>query len=127
MNKGVKLLQWFAIAFIVVAGLIHLYATPGELDEALYLGLLFIANCIGAVVAAYGILRGRGWGWTLGFLVAVGSIVGYVWSRTSGLPGMEIEEWLNPVGVASLVMESMFVLAFGLWLAQMYRRPGLRR
>jgi hypothetical protein len=127
MNRDIKLLQWFAIGFIVVAGLIHLYTTPGELNEDLYLGLLFIANCVGAVVAAYGILRGRRWGWVLGFLVAVGSIGGYVWSRTSGLPGMDVEEWLNPAGIASLLVEGLFVIAFGLWLARGYRQPGLHQ
>ncbi len=110
--------QWLAIVLIVAVGLIHMYSSPGEMDEAAYLGLLFIANCVGALVAAYGILRGERWGWVLGLVVTVGAVVGYVVSRTVGLPGMDVEDWLNPIGVASLVVEGMFVLSFAWWMAQ---------
>ena len=37
---------------IVALGLIHLLEAPEELEEATYLGLLFLANFGGAVVAA---------------------------------------------------------------------------
>jgi hypothetical protein len=39
--------------------LIHLALTPEHLEEASYLGLLFLANFVGAVVTAFGIFRGR--------------------------------------------------------------------
>jgi len=40
--------------------------------------------------------------------------VGYVISRTVGLPGLPaVEEWLEPLGLLSLLGESLFV---GLWL-----------
>ena len=40
--------------------------------------------------------------------------VGYVISRTVGLPGLPaVEEWLEPLGSLSLLVESLFV---GLWL-----------
>ena len=40
------------ILLIVALGLIHLLEAPEELEEATYLGLLFLANVGGAVVAA---------------------------------------------------------------------------
>ena len=94
-----RILQWVGLTLILQTGLVHLYLAPESFTEAVYEGLLFVANAIGAVVAAYGIYRGKVWGWNLGILIAAGSIVAYIISRTVGLPGMEIEEWSNSVGV----------------------------
>jgi hypothetical protein len=66
-----------------------------------------------------GIYRGKGWGWALGLLVAAGAFAGYVISRTVGLPGLPVEtEWLEPLGVLSLVVEGLFV---GVFLAVLAR------
>jgi hypothetical protein len=98
------------ISLIVIVGLIHLINSPGDLEEGAYTGLLYVANFLGALAAAVGIYRGKRWGWTLGFLVAGGAFAGYVISRTVGLPGLPVEtEWLEPLGVLSLVVESLFV------------------
>jgi len=43
---------WAGILLIVALGLIHLLEAPEELEEATYLGLLFLANFGGAIVAA---------------------------------------------------------------------------
>ncbi|MFL6008736.1 MAG: hypothetical protein ACJ73Z_03735 [Rubrobacteraceae bacterium] len=103
------------ISLIVVVGLIHLINSPGDLQEGSYTGLLYLANFFGALAAAVGIYRGKRWGWALGFLVAGGAFAGYVISRTVGLPGLPVEtEWLEPLGVLSLVVEGLFV---GVYLA----------
>lgn len=107
-------LGWAGAALIAAVGLIHLLEAPEELEEATYLGLLFLANFGGAVVAAIGISRNQRWGWGLGVLLAGGALAGYVVSRTIGLPGMAVEEWLEPVGVLSLLIEGLFI---ALWLA----------
>jgi hypothetical protein len=74
---------------------------------------LFLANFFGAVMAAIGIYRGRSWGWSLGALVSVGAFVGYMISRTVGLPGFPVEEeWLELLGSLSLLVESLFVGLF---------------
>lgn len=102
-----------AISLIVVVGLIHLIEAPGDLQEAPYQGLLFLANFFGAIIAAIGIYRGHRWGWGLGALVAGGALVGYVISRTVGLPGLPVEEeWLEPMGVLSLLVEGLFIGLF---------------
>lgn len=99
--------------------LIHLIDSPEDLEEGSYLGFLFLANFLGALAAAVGIYRGKRWGWALGFLVAGGAFAGYVISRTLGLPGLPVEtEWLEPLGVLSLIVEGMFV---GLCLAILAR------
>ena len=95
---------------IVVVGLIHLIGVPEDLEEAPYQGLLFLANFFGAILAAIGIYRGRSWGWSLGVLVSVGALVAYVISRTVGLPGLPVEEeWLEILGLLSLLVDVLFV------------------
>src|SRR5215216_2928299 len=107
------------ISVIVIVGLIHLIGAPEDLEEAPYQGLLFLANFFGAILAAIGIYRGRSWGWGLGALVSVGAFAGYVISRTIGLPGLAVEEeWLEPLGLLSLLVEALFV---GLFLTAFVR------
>jgi uncharacterized membrane protein YfcA len=107
------------ISVIVFVGLIHLIDAPGDLQEAPYQGMLFLANFFGALLAAIGIYRGNRWGWSLGVLVAGGAFVGYVVSRTVGLPGLPVEEeWLEPLGLLSVLVEALFV---GLYLTIFFR------
>src|ERR1700730_15091720 len=104
-----------AMVAIVATGLIHLATARDAFGEATYKGLLFVANGVGALVAAVGVYRDRAyWGWLLGALVAGGAFLGYVHSRTVGLPGLpaEPDAWLEPLGVASLVCEGLFIILF---------------
>jgi hypothetical protein len=103
----------------LIVGLIHLINSPGDLAEGSYTGPLYLATFFGALAAAVGIYRGRSWGWSMGALVSVGAFVGYVISRTVGLPGLPVEEeWLEPLGVLSLIVEALFV---GLYLTVFVR------
>ena len=108
------------ILLIAALGLIHLLEAPDEFEEATYLGLLFLANFGGTVVAAIGIYRNDRWGWILGAVLAAGSFVGYAISCTVGLPGLEVEDWLQPSGVLAMLVEALFI---GLWLTTSVRRP----
>ena len=108
-------IKWLAIAAILMTGAIHAVEVREAFDEATYKGLLFVGNGVGALVAAIGIYRDqRALGWLLGLLVAGGAILAYVASRTIGLPGLpaEPDAWLEPMGVASLVCETVFVMLF---------------
>jgi uncharacterized membrane protein YfcA len=107
------------ISLIVIVGLIHLINSPGDLEEGAYTGVLYLANFVGTLASAVGIYWRKRWGWVLGFLVAGGAFAGYVISRTVGLPGLPVEtEWLEPLGVLSLVVEALFV---GVYLAVLAR------
>lgn len=106
-----KSLMWAGILLILAAGLIHLILTPHHFEEATYVGVLFILNGIGSAAAAIGIYLQRGWGWWLGALIAAGSIVSFIISRTVGLPATHVEEW-NTIGIVSLVVEAAFLLVF---------------
>ena len=112
-----------AIAAILATGLIHFLGASDAFHEATYKGVLFALNGWGAVVAAAGIALGsRVWGWGLGVLIAGGAFAAYVASRTIGLPGLpaEPDAWLEPMGVASMVAEGIF-LALA-WLALSKKR-----
>ncbi|MGI8497083.1 MAG: hypothetical protein ACR2OG_05820 [Gemmatimonadaceae bacterium] len=106
--------KWLAIAAILATGLIHLLEAKDSFSEATYKGALFVANGVGAAVAAYGIRGERDWGWWLGLVIAGGAFVGYVASRTIGLPGLppEPDAWLEPMGVASLACEALYLVLF---------------
>jgi hypothetical protein len=115
MTTPTRTLKVVAVVVIVATGLIHLWTARDSFGEAAYKGLLFVGNGVGALVAAVGVYRDRAdWGWLLGALVAGGAVLGYVLSRTVGLPGLpaEPDAWLEPLGVASLVAEMVFLMAF---------------
>jgi hypothetical protein len=104
-----KLLAWIGIVLIALEGLIHLIDAPDSFEDATYMGLSFVAIVLGAAVASVGIYRGHRWGWSFGALIAGSALVGYVISRTTGLPGLPAEEWLEPLGILSLLVEGLFV------------------
>ena len=105
--------QGAGVALILVTGAIHWIDAPSSFGDATYKGLLFVANGIAAIIAAFGIHRGeRTWGWGLGVLVAGGALVSYVISRTVGLPGLPPDVWLEPLGILSLMVEAAFIVLF---------------
>ena len=119
-NSKLNLPLWgvaLAMAAILVTGAIHFKDAPDAFHDAPYKGVLFALNGVGALLSAVGIWLGaRSWGWGLGLLIAAGSILGYIASRTIGLPGLpaEPDAWLEPLGVASLIAEAVFV-ALAAW------------
>ena len=113
MRTTATAVQGAGIALILVTGAIHFLDAPSSFGDATYKGVLFLANGIAAIVAAFGIYRGeRRWGWGLGVLVAGGALVSYVISRTMGLPGLAPDIWLEPLGVLSLLVEAAFIVVF---------------
>lgn len=114
------LITGMAVVAVIVVGLIHLVDAPDNYTEAAYKGILFVLNGLGALAAAYGMLRNQSWGWWLGLLVSGGALVMYVVSRTIGLPGLGVDDaWFEPMGVLSLVVEASVVALF---LMHMLRR-----
>jgi hypothetical protein len=107
--------KWLAVVALLGTGIIHIVEARDAFGDALYKGVLFIANFVGALVATFGMYRDRLYvGWILGLLVAGGAFLAYVASRTIGLPGLpaEPENWLEPLGVAALICEGLFVILF---------------
>jgi hypothetical protein len=111
----VKIIQGVAIFLIIEIGLTHYFTAQHEFENSWIIGYLFIFNFLGSLLAAYGIYRQKAWGWVMGLFIALGSIAGYIWSRTSGLPGLSPEEWFDPWGVSALIAEGLFCLTVFLY------------
>ena len=52
------------------------------------------------------------WAWVAVLALAVVPIVGFVLSRTTGLPGSndDVGDWANPLGLAALAVEAALLL-----------------
>lgn len=105
---------WIAIASIAVTGLVHATQASDSFHDARYKGWLFVANAVGGLVSAVAIYLGIDWGKWLGLLVAGGALIGYIASRTIGLPGLpaEPDAWFEPAGVVAVLAEVVFLAAF---------------
>lgn len=102
---------------------LHSLLIPDHLEEKFYVGVLFaVGSAVMIVVAVALVIMKRPFvAWLTGALVSLGMIVGFLLSRTVGLPDGYYEPgWEPPYGPLSLLIEGLFVLAFLAWLG---RRP----
>ena len=91
---------------------IHTSELSGKIEETAYLGfgyMVLIAACITAIVM---IAQRDVRGWMLGGLTAASTFIGYVLTRTTGLPNAsgDIGNWSETIGVWSLVAEGVVVI-----------------
>ena len=115
MRLQSQMMKWAGIILILLIGCIHVLDAKDSFNDAIYKGWLFYANGAAALLSAFCIYREKeSWGWNLGFLVAVGSFMGYVASRTIGLPLIpaEPDAWFEPLGIAALIAEGLFIAVF---------------
>ncbi|MEA2470007.1 MAG: hypothetical protein QOE38_1006, partial [Thermoleophilaceae bacterium] len=98
-------------------GVIHLVDAIGKYGETRYLFWMYIALIVGCLVVAGAVLFTR---MRIALLAAAGlaasAAVGYVLSRTTGLPQAsgDIGNWTEPLGLASLFVEgSVAAVAIG--------------
>jgi hypothetical protein len=126
INDGIA--RTVAIAGLGAIALIHVLQLPDAFAETAYLGGLFTAAIVAAVVLAAILTRisDERVSSAAGGLAAL-ILLGYVLSRTTGLPDAtnDIGEWSEPLGLASLVVESLLVcLAVGALAARRQRESG---
>jgi hypothetical protein len=101
-----------AIAGLGGVALVHVLQLPDAFAAVDYLGILFIIAIVlalGLVAALTRMSDERTWAAT-GLLPAL-LLIGYILSRTSGLPGFtdDIGEWSESLGLASMVFEGLLV------------------
>ena len=110
--------------------LIHLLDVIGKIKETPYLGVMYIALMVASVAVAFYLLHtGSTLAWAAAGLLAAATLIGFVLSRTTGLPNAsdDIGNWTEPLGLASMFVEgAVVILAAYAWsLARHERRPGV--
>jgi hypothetical protein len=107
--------------------LIHFLDAFGKFKETPYVGVLYILLMGVALMASVILLRTDSRNaWSIAAAAAGLTFLGYVISRTVGLPGAtdDVGNWLEPLGVASLWVEGII---FGLGLYKVVTTPGIVR
>jgi hypothetical protein len=116
-----------AIAGLGGIALIHVLQLPGAFSETFYLGLLFIGAIVAALALAATLTRVSDRGvWTATAALPGLILLGYVLSRTTGLPDAtnDVGEWEEPLGLASMVAEGLVVCVSGAVLASSRQARG---
>jgi hypothetical protein len=107
-----ELTRLAGIVLILALGVVHLVEIPTHYAISAYLGVLFGVNVAVTLVAAAGIQRGaKRWGWTLGALISLLSLLAYLASRLFGLPtAPELAgEWTSALGSVAMILEGTFL------------------
>jgi hypothetical protein len=119
---------------LIAVGIVHALEIPGQVSGAAWLTIGF---CLLAVIApAAGLwllLRPSLLAWEFAGLVCGLAAAGYVLTRSVPLPGDagDAGNWLEPMGVASLITEGVVVMIAAAILVGIYRashasRPWVR-
>ncbi|HET7070932.1 MAG TPA: hypothetical protein VFI40_08915 [Nocardioides sp.] len=108
--------QWCAAVLLLVAAGAHIPLIHEHLQEAPYVGWLFIALSVVCVVLAVFILVLDHPGvWVIGGLTCLAAVVAFLASRTIGLPqiGDDVGNWTEPLGFPAVASEAlMAILAY---------------
>lgn len=119
-------LRWATVAAILVAAVAHMPVIAPHLEEAPYMGMLFIgltAVCLG-LGAAIATAEPK-WAYSAAAVVCGAAVLAYAATRLVAFPQLadDVGNWFEPLGVISVISESA-VVAFAL-LAM--RRGSSRR
>jgi hypothetical protein len=101
-----------AIVSLIGIALIHVLQLPEAFDETFYLGLLFIGAVVASLLVTIVLTRHSDRRtWQLAGVLPALILIGYVLSRTSGLPAAndDVDNWTEPLGLVSLVAEGLLV------------------
>jgi len=119
---------------LFAVGIIHALEIPGQATGAVWLTIGF---CLLTVVAQgaglWMLVRPSVLAWEFAGLVCALAAVGYVLTRSVPVPGdaADVGNWLEPLGVAALIVEGTVVILAALILVGIYRashasRPWVR-
>jgi hypothetical protein len=109
---------------IVAIAVIHILDAAGTYQGTRYIFWLYMAVIVGAIPVALLLLHWRSpLAWVGAAALALGPLVGYLLSRSIGLPGDadDVGNWLDTLGMVSLFVESG-VLALSLTRLALSRR-----
>ena len=107
-----KIFQWLGMLLILETGLIHYYTAQSQYDKAGYMGYVYVAYFLATLISVFGIYHRQNWGWGIGLVLSVNSIVTFIWGKTLGLPGVAIGDWLEPFAIVAASAEALFIILY---------------
>lgn len=119
---------WRLVAVVAAAGMAvsHIPVIEEHLSEAPYIGVGFVLLTIAGLILMQLLLtRDTLLTWVAALAVSVLALLGYVLSRTIGLPqiGDDVGNWSEPLGLVAIVSESILLLVAITHLATRTSRP----
>jgi hypothetical protein len=105
--------QWCASFLLLVAAGTHIPLVRAHLEEAPYVGWLFIALSAVCIVLAVAILFVDNPGvWIISGAVCLAAVVAFLASRTIGLPqiGDDVGDWTEPLSIPAVASEVLMVV-----------------
>jgi hypothetical protein len=116
--------QWCASFLLLVAAGTHIPLIQDHLEEAPYIGWLFIILSVVCIALAIVILFVDHVGvWVLSAAACFAAVVAFLASRTIGLPqiGDDVGNWTEPLGIPAVAAEALMVVLA--WLHLRNPRP----
>jgi hypothetical protein len=104
--------QWCASFLLLVAAGTHIPLIKTHLEEAPYVGWLFIALSVVCIALAVAVLFVDHIGvWMLSAAVCLAAVMAFLASRTVGLPqiGDDVGNWTDPLGPPAVGSEVLMV------------------
>lgn len=109
-----------AAAGLIAAGIIHALEIQGQLSGAVWLTIGFCLLAVAQPLAGLWLLtRPTAMAWAFGGLACLLAALGYMLTRSVPVPGDtgDVGNWLEPLGVVSLIVQWITVLLSGIVLA----------
>ena len=120
--------RWAGAALLLVTAGTHVPLVPEHLEEAPYVGVLFIVLSVASLVLAVLLVR---WDtplvWAASGVMTLLALVAFFASRTVGLPeiGDDIGNWSEPLGYPAVAVEALVTAAAAIVLGNRpYRRAS---
>lgn len=115
---------------ITGVGLIHLLDVIGKFNETPYMGWMYVGLILACLATAGALI----WGnvreaWVAAFLLPLMAMTGFILTRTTGLPQAmdDIGNWAEPLGLASMFVESCLIVVSGIALAKLSPASAMKR
>ncbi len=106
--------RWILAVAAVVTAAAHMPVIAPHLDEAPYMGALFIVLTLACGVLATGaLMRDAATVYLASVLTCGSAILGYAATRLVAFPmlGEDVGNWLEPLGVVSVLAEAVVIAA----------------
>jgi hypothetical protein len=110
---------------LLAIAIIHLQDQGGLLggESPTWLRYGYYLIEIGSIISALVLIRGKAIGWVLGLASSAAPLVGYLLSRTVGVPGDpgDVGNWGYLLGTVSLMVEASFIVLAVVCLIRLHR------